>query len=305
MARGLPALQFAAVVAAAGLLATGCGSTTETSVATPTAPARCQATLGVATTNFGVSGGTGSVAVSVARECSWSARSAVPWISVTGGQEGQGEGTVTFRIGENVDPSTRRGSLSVAEQSVQLAQEAAPCRYSIESPESSAPAAGGELSIDIHTHALCNWTLTAAVDWVSMSPTSGKGDGVIHVAVSPNTATVPRSADVTIAGQRVTLSQESRAATPPPTNPKPPAPAPPAPTPPAPTPPARRHPLRRRRRRRPPLRRRHHRRHHQRRHPSSARFSCRGHPFRFQRGAVILRFRFGLRLRASGRRAAA
>jgi Viral BACON domain len=240
MARGVPALQFAAVIVAAGFLSSACGSTTETSVMSPTAPTRCQATVGAPSTNFGASGGTGSIAVAVARECSWSARSSVPWISVTGGQEGQGEGTVTFRISENADPSTRRGSLSVADQSVQVAQEAAPCRYSIEPPETNAPATGGDLAIEVHTHALCNWTVTSPVDWMSTSPSSGKGDGVVHVSVSPNMATVPRSAAVTVAGQSVMLSQDSQTATPP--APRPPAPTPPAPAPvpapPAPPPPA-------------------------------------------------------------------
>ena len=241
MAQGVPALQFAAVIAAAGFLSSACGSSTETSVISPTAPVRCQATVGAPSTNFGPSGGTGSVAVAVARECSWSARSSVGWISVTGGQEGQGDGTVTFRISENADPSTRRGSLSVADQSVQVAQEAAPCRYSIEQPETNAPATGGDLEIEIHTHALCNWTVTSAVDWMSTSPSSGKGDGVVHVSVSPNMATAPRSAAVTVAGQSVMLSQDSQTATPPaprPPAPTPPAPAPPAPPPPAPAPPA-------------------------------------------------------------------
>ena len=223
MARSVPAQQFAAGVAAACLIAAACGSTTETSVTPPTAPARCQATLGVPSTNFGPTGGTGTVAVNVARECSWTATSTASWISITGGQEGQGEGTVTFRIGENVDPSTRRASLSVADQAVQLAQDAAPCRYSVAAGDTTAPAAGGDLSIDIRTHALCNWTVTSPVPWMSTSPASGKGDGTIHVVVTANTDPAPRSAAVTVAGQSVMLSQDSRAATPPP----PPAPAPP------------------------------------------------------------------------------
>ena len=245
MARVLPTLQFFAAIAAACSLAAGCGSTAETSVAIPTAPTRCQATLGIPSTNFTSAGGTGSVAVSVARECTWSAASAAPWITVTAGQEGQGEGTVTFRIGENVDPSVRRGSLNVAQQAVQLAQEAAPCRYTVGAAETSAPATGGDLSIDIRTHALCSWSVASSADWMSVSPNSGRGDATVHVSVVANTSTTPRSAPVTVAGQSVTLSQAPRATPPPapappapaPPTPAPPTPAPPAPTPPPPTPP--------------------------------------------------------------------
>ena len=232
MTRAVPALPFAAIVAAAGLLSSGCGSTAETSVAPPTAPARCQATLGVPSANFGSAGGTGSVAVTVARECSWRATSAAAWIAVTGGGEGQGEGTVTFRIAENVDPTTRRGSLSVAEQSVQLAQEAAPCRYAVAAEDTSAPANGADLAIEIRTHALCNWTVAPTAGWMSASPTSGRGDATVHIVVSANESTAPRSATVTVAGQSVTMSQQPNVATPPAPVPPPPTPPPPAPTPP-------------------------------------------------------------------------
>jgi hypothetical protein len=214
------------------VVASACGSTAETSVnVTGPTVARCQPALASQTTSFGPGGGTGTVAVTVARECTWTASATAPWIVLTGGQEGQGDGTVAYRISENADPVTRRGGITVAEQTVQLAQEAAPCRFRVSGGDTTVPAAGGELSIDVGTHNVCNWTASTSAAWVSPSPPSGSGTATIRVHVEPNTGQL-RSADVMVAGQRVTVSQDPRSAAPPPappTSPVPPPPGPPAP----------------------------------------------------------------------------
>lgn len=233
MVRHVLALPFLAVVCA---MAVGCGSTVETSL-NPAGPdaGRCQPTLRAQTTSFGSAGGTGSVNVTVARECTWTAAANASWIILTGGQQGQGDGTVTYRVNENADPVSRRANLTVGDQSVQLGQEAAPCRFSVSAGDTTVPATGGELSVGVSTHNACNWTASTSASWASALPTSGNGDATIRVAIAANTGQA-RSADVTIAGQRLTVSQEARSAGPPP--PAPPPPAPPAPGPPAPPPPA-------------------------------------------------------------------
>jgi trimeric autotransporter adhesin len=174
------------------------------------------------------------VAVAVARECTWTAAPSAPWITVTAGREGQGEGVVSYRINENVDPTTRRGSIAIGEQAVQVAQDPAPCRFTIAAETTAAAAGGADLTIDVRTHTACSWTATASAPWAALSPVSGAGNATIHVRVPPNDGP-SRTAEVTIAGERVMVSQEAPVAAPPPA---PPAPAPPAPPAPTPTPPA-------------------------------------------------------------------
>ena len=60
--------------------------------------------------SFGATGGTGEVKVSVARECAWSASSQAAWVEITAGREGQGDGTVSYRVAPNVDPLTRKAA---------------------------------------------------------------------------------------------------------------------------------------------------------------------------------------------------
>src|SRR5688572_20144334 len=226
--RRVLALPFTAVLATLSLA--GCGSSAETSVnVTGPSNSRCQASVSAQPSTFAPSGGTGQVTVNVARECTWTATSNAPWIELTSGREGQGEGTVRYRIAENGDPVTRRGALVVAQQTVQVAQEPAPCRFDVSPREARTGAEGGEVSVSVRTHSACTWRASSGSSWVSASPQSGSGNGTVDVRLLANEGASSRSTAVTIAGERVAVAQEGRGTAPPPTPPAPPAPTPPPP----------------------------------------------------------------------------
>ncbi|MFO0754238.1 MAG: choice-of-anchor D domain-containing protein [Thermodesulfovibrionales bacterium] len=72
------------------------------------------------------SGGTGEISVTASSDrCSWTAESAEDWITLTEGAEGTGDGTVSFSIEANPDPTPRRGTLTVAGRTVTVTQKAA------------------------------------------------------------------------------------------------------------------------------------------------------------------------------------
>ena len=231
--RRVLALPFSAFLASLSLA--GCGSSAETSVnVTGPSNSRCQASVNAQPSTFAPSGGTGQVTVTVGRECAWTATSNAGWIELTSGREGQGEGTVRYRIAENGDPVTRRGALVVAEQTVQVAQEPAPCSFDVSPREARTGADGGEVSVSVRTHSACTWRASSGSSWASASPQSGSGNATVEIRVPAHDGTSSRSTVVTIAGERVTVVQEGRGSAPPP---PPPAPAPPPPAPPAPEPP--------------------------------------------------------------------
>lgn len=230
--------------AAWGLFAIGCGSSTSTSVTGPSTSTRCDATVTSSVSTFGSTGGTGTVSISVARECSWHAASQAGWIAPTSAVDGQGDGTVSFRVAENADPVARQGSLSVAERQVSIVQNAAPCRFEVIPSATSIGAAGGELTVDVRAHPGCAWTARSDVAWAAVSPGSGQGSVIVRIAVSPNTggarpvsavvADQPISAMQGAAGAPVPVPSPSPAPGPAPTPGPAPAPAPaPAPPPPA------------------------------------------------------------------------
>jgi all-beta uncharacterized protein/BACON domain-containing protein len=178
--------------------------------------------------------------VSVARECAWTATSQANWLQITTGQTGQGDGAIAYRVLANVDPVSRRGSIAVGDQHADVAQDPAPCDYSLSAPD-SVGADGGPAAVAVRTNALCDWQASSEVDWVRLSPVAGRGSASITAMFAPNVGS-DRTATITIASAHVVLRQ--LAATPA-QSPPAPAPAPtPAPTPnpppdppPAPTPP--------------------------------------------------------------------
>lgn len=230
-------LLFAAL---AGAAAIGCGSSGVTNVTGPSA-ARCAPSISNSSPSFGAGGGSGTVAVSVPRECSWSAASTASWIAITGSPNGQGDGTIAYRVAANADPSVRRGSISVGDARAEIGQDAAACDFSLSTPSGAFDAAGGRAVVDVRTQGPCGWQVHADAEWVTVQPQSGTGAGEVTVAASPNDG-AERSVTVSIAGMSVVLRQMSVAApptpspTPPPPSP-PPAPPAPTPTPPPPTPP--------------------------------------------------------------------
>lgn len=235
--RRFAALPFLGILAV--LSVSGCGNRAETSVnVTGPSSTRCQATISSPSSTFAPAGGTGTLTVTVARECTWTATSNAGWIVLTSGQEGQGNGTVGYRIAENAEPTTRRGAIVVAEQTVQVAQEGAPCRFDVSPREGRAPAEGGEIPINVRTHSACSWRASASASWAAPSPQAGSGTAVVAIRVPAHDGDAARSTVVTIGDERVTIVQDARGGTPPaPAPPSPePAPTPPAPTPPPPTP---------------------------------------------------------------------
>jgi Viral BACON domain/Putative binding domain, N-terminal len=214
-------------------LTIGCGSSTSTSVAAPSSPssARCQANVSSSVPKFASAGGTGTVSITVDRDCPWNAASQSGWITITSAASGQGDGTVGFRVSVNNDPVARDGVIAVSDRQIAVGQEAAPCRYDVTPNTNTVPPQGGEMGIAVRAHSACSWAAKSEVTWATVSPDSGRGDATLRVVVSANSGPA-RTLWVAVAGTSVTATQ-SAASTPSPS----PAPAPPAPAPPAPAPP--------------------------------------------------------------------
>lgn len=220
------------------LAVAACGSsaTTSTSVTAP-ASGRCEATVTSSTSSFGPGGGTGNLTVSVDRECAWRAVTPVAWIAFTSGTDGQGPGTIGYRVSENADPVARQAMLSVADRQVSLSQQAAPCRYTISGLPPVIGEQGGESPIALTTHAACAWTARSESTWATISPAEGTGNAALRLIVTAN-AGAERPVDLTIAGERFTATQSAAAPAPAPPAPAPPSPSPPSPAPPTPPPPS-------------------------------------------------------------------
>jgi hypothetical protein len=223
------------LVVAASLAAVACGSSASTTSVTAPTAGRCQAAITNSTTSFGPDGGTGTVTIGVSRECAWTAASQANWVTIVSGAQGQGDGAITYRVAENAVPVARQGGLVVSEQQVSVSQRPAPCRFDI-SPGSIAPLGpeGGQVTIGLTTHPVCEWNARSEVTWAAVSPSTGRGEAAVRVSVQPNSG-AERPIELMVAGQRLVTTQRQASQPPPP--PAPPVPTPPPSPPPAPPPP--------------------------------------------------------------------
>lgn len=83
------------------------------------------------------------------------------------------------------------------------------CTYVVTPASVTVEASGGAPVFDIGTKNPCAWTVAAPDPWTTASQLSGAGLGQVTVTVAPNTATTPRTATPTIAGQRISIAQGS------------------------------------------------------------------------------------------------
>jgi hypothetical protein len=154
-------------------------------------------------------GGAGTINVDTTRDCTWLASSGAPWIAITGGASGQGEGSVAFRVSENTVPSARRGMVTVNDAQIAISQDAAPCKFTLSPASVSVPATGGSATVHVDALAGCTWNATSQTGWAQItSGSSGSGAGNVTIAVGANVGNA-RSGAVTIAGQSIAVSQSA------------------------------------------------------------------------------------------------
>jgi hypothetical protein len=180
---------------------------TQPGVSTPT----CDGSISPTSQNIGAAGGTGAIAVLAQSTCSWSAGSDVPWITVTSGATGTGNGSVNFSVAVNTGVA-RTGTLRVSGRvfTVTQAAAAAPapgCTYLISPTSQNAPAGGHTGTVNVTTTTTCAWTAISNAAWLTVtSGAAGTGNGSVGFTAAANTG-VARTGTLTIAGQTFTVSQ--------------------------------------------------------------------------------------------------
>ena len=82
------------------------------------------------------------------------------------------------------------------------------CSYFIDIAERASPATGETLTVNVTARDECSWTAVSQSGWVSItSGASGKGNGTVVLAVSPNGSGFSRSGSVIIAGETIAIRQ--------------------------------------------------------------------------------------------------
>lgn len=219
---GLIRVDFAALMATplpggieyrARVAATGPGGKSVSDLSNPFTYSTCTAALGSTSASVGAASSTVTVSVTAAAGCSWAATTSAAWITITAGASGAGNGTVSFTVAANTG-STRVGTVTIAGHAFTVTQAAAAvCAPSISPSSSDVAASGGTVSIAVTAGSGCAWTAVTSAPWVVVSAgATGTGSSTVKLTVAANTATLPRSATVTIAGRTFTVNQAASAA---------------------------------------------------------------------------------------------
>lgn len=181
--------------------------------------ATCPFTVEPATQTIGAAGGAGAPIGVSTYGCRWTATSNAPWITVTAGTSGAGNGVVAFSVEANTG-AARSGTLTIAGRTATISQTAAGAPPPSQPPPTACPSTispdtqgmdphgGGGHSVAVTTAGTCAWTATSNDGWFTVvTGASGTGNGVVGFSVARNDTGAGRSGTLAIAGRTATITQ--------------------------------------------------------------------------------------------------
>ncbi len=184
----------------------------ESASVTQTGTSACTFAVTPSSRTVAATGGGEAFDVETAAGCGWTAVSNAPWLSVTGGASGSGNGRVTFSAAAN-QGDARTGTLAIAGTLVSVNQPATACAFGVAPGSASFGSAGGTASFTVTGTSGCAWTASSPDAWVTITGgASGTGSGIVSVAVAA-TSGGARTSTLTIAGQPVTITQSGTTCT--------------------------------------------------------------------------------------------
>ena len=131
----------------------------------------------------------------------------VPWITITSGASGAGNGAVSSSVAPNTGPR-RIGTMVIAGLTFTVAQDSG-CGILLGSSSQNFPLSGGTGAVGVIAPADCPWTAVSSAPWLTITPVgSGSGSGTVSYTVAAN-AGPSRTGTLTIEGQTFTVTQSS------------------------------------------------------------------------------------------------
>lgn len=184
-------------------------------VAPKTGPGGCTYSVSPSSLSVPAAGGAGSLTVTTAAACAWTALSNQAWLKITSGASGTGAGTVRYSADPSTSSSPRTATLTVGGQTVTVTQEGtAPstttCTYALSPAWARTAAAGGAGTVSVTAGAGCAWDAISTESWLKITAgSSGSGNGTVRYSADAHTSPDPRTAYLVIADQNFALVQDA------------------------------------------------------------------------------------------------
>jgi trimeric autotransporter adhesin len=157
-------------------------------------------------TTFAAGGGAAAITMNTTSGCSWTAASEADWLAITGGQAGNGSGTISINLSANIGP--QRSTQITAGGQRFAATQASGCTYSLQPQSWNFPAAGATDWVVVLTTPSCPWTASSQAPWLTVTTGAAGGTGyaLVSYVIAPNPGP-PRTGTLTIGGQIFTAIQ--------------------------------------------------------------------------------------------------
>ena len=170
----------------------------------------CTYTLSAASVTLAAKGGSKNLSVKVkGTDCSWTAVSNDPFITITAGSGGTGNGKVGYTVPGNTNTTALSGTMTIAGQTFTVNQAAGGCTYKLSPKAGKIKAPGGSATVKVKPNfSDCAWTAVSNDSFITITDgTSGTGKGTVSYTVAANTNTTVVTGSITIGGQSFTVTQ--------------------------------------------------------------------------------------------------
>ena len=208
----LPRLLLVSAVAAAVTCAAACSKSDSTPSSSSTSTtSSCTVTLGATTTSVSGGASTGTLPVTAASTCAWTAASSASFLTINSGATGTGNGSVGYSFAANTGASrsasiTVNGATVVFTQGPPVLIAPTSCAVLLSTTNTKANSGGGSTNITVTAPDNCQWTTTSNASFLTVAgATTGSGTAVVTATQNGGAS---RSGTITIGGQTVTITQD-------------------------------------------------------------------------------------------------
>ncbi len=173
----------------------------------------CTVTLNATSVKLSAKGGSKNVRVTVlATGCEWTAVSNDPFIIITSGSSGTGNGKVDYTVLGNTNTTALTGSMTIAGQTFIVNQAAGGCKFSLSPKNAKLKAAGASATVTVKPNLSdCAWTAVSNDSFIDITDGgSGVGAGTVSYFVTSNTNSVARTGSMTIGGEAFMVTQSGQ-----------------------------------------------------------------------------------------------
>ncbi|MGD0281882.1 MAG: BACON domain-containing carbohydrate-binding protein [Dissulfurispiraceae bacterium] len=169
--------------------------------------------LSPATSDVVAPGGQVTINVTAPAGYAWTAVSSVPWMTISSGASGTGNGQITLSVAPTSITSTRWGRVTAGGAAAVVTQDAAVGTLSLSPYYADFPAFGGTGEIIVTSNAPdYSWNTTVNDSWIQsvfFSSLMETGSGTLRYIVAQNTGNTSRTGTIGIGDQVFTVIQDA------------------------------------------------------------------------------------------------